>query len=621
MPQYVTIPMPLQFVRQFNKAPYLDMTFDTTADRVAYLSSPRRYGGMQVVDKELEQCFYLNTAEDTWLSLVPPGGLGKGLGSIETTITFDGSAGKGGVGGGMNFDIEVDIPIGSFIALAYINVITPLVSEDDTSYITLGIQTDDETAVLQSTDSNALVTQLNTNIVTGIITPALSKATDNRILVGEIGGSNITAGSIELIIVISDILTDGGVGGSGVSLRTNSTPNDVQNILDLVDSDTVTWEYTGFGQVIAHSVGGGGGGDAVTASNGLQRIVDDISWGGVLSTGVAITGGVNSISFTSSSVNQTLGIISTGSGFALQLQSTGNAAAEFIASDTNTSDRRVVMSINRASTTVGANGVGGQIDFYNANSVGGSSYAGSFANILTDVTDGVEDSQFEWYLQKTGGTHRRMALTKDGQLILDAYVSTDMTGGTATYALATDVDGKVMKIALGGGGGSNTIYTANDNITGDRTIGLASHNIVFVDSITSVGVLIDPDTVVLGDLTRTNTYLLTDVLNKTISASAADGTAVAAITLVGDSGGGVVFGLNANSATSGCGITGDGNSGNISYNVGTGSKHEFGGILQFDDVAGAASHANNAAAITAGLTAGQLYYTNVAGDGLLKIVI
>ena len=34
-----------------------------------------------------------------------------------------------------------------------------------------------------------------------------------------------------------------------------------------------------------------------------------------------------------------------------------------------------------------------------------------------------------------------------------------------------------------------------------------------------------------------------------------------------------------------------------------------------------AQYANNAAALAGGLTAGDLYYTNVGGDGVIKIVI
>lgn len=266
MPQYVNIPMPLQFKRQFNKAPYSDMTFDTTANRIAYLTSPRRYGGMQVTDKELEQCFYLNTAEDTWLSLVPPGGLGKGLGSVETTITFDGSATKGQVGGGMLFDIEVDIPIGSFIAFAFIDVVTTLVSDDNTSFITLGIQTDDEVAILNSSDQNALVTQLNTNIVTGIINPALTKASDNRILVGEIGGSNITAGSLKLTIVISDLLIGSGGGGTDTNFATDDltfTGNRTHNLNgnSLVIGNTAPYFILDNGQVILQAYNSTGDGN------------------------------------------------------------------------------------------------------------------------------------------------------------------------------------------------------------------------------------------------------------------------------------------------------------------------------------------------------------------------
>lgn len=208
MPTFITLPTPIQQIRQYAEAPYVDMVFDTTADRLAYLTSPRRYGGMIVVDKEEQLMYFLNTAKTDWLSVSGGTAPALGLGSKEFTITLDGSTGGGEVG--VLTLPPIDIPIGSFIAGAFVDVSDGLTSDDNTAYITLGIEVDDETAILDV--DLGLVEQLNTNIVTKVPT-SLTKASDARLLVAAVGGSNITAGTFKVIVVISDQLVSGGGGG------------------------------------------------------------------------------------------------------------------------------------------------------------------------------------------------------------------------------------------------------------------------------------------------------------------------------------------------------------------------------------------------------------------------
>jgi hypothetical protein len=67
---------PLQFKRQDSVAIDIDQIFATTAERTAYLTSPRRYAGMVVTDLELEQVFFLNTARDAWIPIEGTGPTG-----------------------------------------------------------------------------------------------------------------------------------------------------------------------------------------------------------------------------------------------------------------------------------------------------------------------------------------------------------------------------------------------------------------------------------------------------------------------------------------------------------------------------------------------------------------
>ncbi len=60
---------PLQFKRQDSVPIDIDVTFATTAERVAYLSSPRRYAGQIVADLEEEKFYGLNAAKTAWIEL------------------------------------------------------------------------------------------------------------------------------------------------------------------------------------------------------------------------------------------------------------------------------------------------------------------------------------------------------------------------------------------------------------------------------------------------------------------------------------------------------------------------------------------------------------------------
>lgn len=65
---------PLQFKRQDSVPIDIDVTFATTTERVAYLSSPRRYAGQIVADLEEEKFYGLNAAKDAWIELGAGGG-------------------------------------------------------------------------------------------------------------------------------------------------------------------------------------------------------------------------------------------------------------------------------------------------------------------------------------------------------------------------------------------------------------------------------------------------------------------------------------------------------------------------------------------------------------------
>lgn len=278
MPTSVLLPTPIREIRQYADAPFVDMVFDTTADRNTYLTSPRRYGGMVVVDKQEQRMYFLNTATNAWIAAAPSG-LVKGFGSKQFSIVFDGSAGAGAIGA-LTID-EIDITPGTFIAMVYAYLDTNLVADDDSAYITVGIESDDPASAIDT--PIGLVDNLNANatanVATQILSPSLKRATDNRIIVAAVNGANITEGNMTVILILSNQLVDESGGGSGgaLTVRTNSVDNDNQTILDLIDSDTITFEYTGAGQVMAHSL------------VGLQDLQETTTNGAITTLGIQVS--------------------------------------------------------------------------------------------------------------------------------------------------------------------------------------------------------------------------------------------------------------------------------------------------------------------------------------------
>lgn len=60
------VPFPLQYQRQQASPIDVDEVFQSTAERMSYLTSPRRYAGMIVYDTEIDCLFFLNRDRNTW---------------------------------------------------------------------------------------------------------------------------------------------------------------------------------------------------------------------------------------------------------------------------------------------------------------------------------------------------------------------------------------------------------------------------------------------------------------------------------------------------------------------------------------------------------------------------
>lgn len=250
----ITTLNPHKYIRQFADAPYEGMK-GTTDERNAYLSNETRFAGQLWADTDLDNTFQLNGARDTWIS-IGGGAFALGLGSTTKSVTFTGAAGLGAVGT-VTFP-EIDVPLGAFISEAYVVVnVGGLTAVDGSAYITIGIETDAPTAVLDPTIG--LVTTLNLGPgVTQILNPDLTRATTNRTIAVTVGGSNITAGTLKLIVIISDKMTTPAAPGVETVTGLNTDNTDPLNPIVQLSVDNTT--ITGSGTPGDPLVGAGGGG-------------------------------------------------------------------------------------------------------------------------------------------------------------------------------------------------------------------------------------------------------------------------------------------------------------------------------------------------------------------------
>lgn len=82
---FVTVSFPIKLVRQFAEPIDVDSFFDTTAARLSYLTSPRRYAGIVCFDNQDGSLYFLNKAKNAWIPI------GGSSGALLVTLTTDGT--------------------------------------------------------------------------------------------------------------------------------------------------------------------------------------------------------------------------------------------------------------------------------------------------------------------------------------------------------------------------------------------------------------------------------------------------------------------------------------------------------------------------------------------------
>lgn len=112
-------------------------------------------------------------------------------------LVFDGTPGKGAIGPYTLPASDPDLQAQTIISELFFDVTAPLVSDPE-AFITFGIDTEGFDCALN--DETGMVSTLNENMVTKIITPDFVKTTAPRNFIMEVGGAAITSGSANILI-------------------------------------------------------------------------------------------------------------------------------------------------------------------------------------------------------------------------------------------------------------------------------------------------------------------------------------------------------------------------------------------------------------------------------------
>ncbi len=118
----------------------------------------------------------------------------------------------------------------------------------------------------------------------------------------------------------------------------------------------------------------------------------------------------------------------------------------------------------------GDNGIGGSIDFLNETTTLPYILSGRIINKWTDATHASRTSESEIWLTNNTTSERKLHIAGTGAVTLDDYGGGTITG-TPTYGAAFDSTGKIIEVALGGGGSLSANNGLTENVTDNVQLG------------------------------------------------------------------------------------------------------------------------------------------------------
>jgi hypothetical protein len=125
--------------------------------------------------------------------------------TVKINYVFTGAANFGADNTLFSLDMNPQpaLAVDEFVYEVFYRVLDPLVSSNTAvSFLRIGIDVDDNDAILNAT--TGILDTLNTNQLGLKLNPAYTKATDERLIICRtLGGADITAGELEIILTIA----------------------------------------------------------------------------------------------------------------------------------------------------------------------------------------------------------------------------------------------------------------------------------------------------------------------------------------------------------------------------------------------------------------------------------
>jgi len=253
--------------------------------------------------------------------------------------------------------------------------------------------------------------------------------------------------------MVQDSLLKGGYMVFTHITNRNALPNSQRRIglLCFVTDSSVFYQLRGgidngnWLQVL-DSTGGGGSGTVNFANQGTSLSGDTVQLGGSLYKNATITTDDFGLSLSSSSIGIPLQSSSAGNiAFAATTQ-TGAYAGSFYTNPVAANTVAPILRLYNTGTGVGANGIGGSLDFA-LQATSGNVVSNQLISSLTTATALSETSTFSIKGVSAGTASTLLTLNGDGGLQLNKY-TTGAFLGTPDYILGTDASGNVIQSSV-----------------------------------------------------------------------------------------------------------------------------------------------------------------------------
>jgi hypothetical protein len=140
-------------------------------------------------------------------------------------------------------------------------------------------------------------------------------------------------------------------------------------------------------------------------------------------------------------------------------------AAQFISQPASTNTVIPVVQVIRSSTTIGANGIGGSIEFNTRTDAGLEKLSNQLISKWTVAADATRTSQFILTGVNSSVVADLFTVSGNGETRANKYGVGSFTSGTGTYLIATKADGTLMEFPTGGLPGGGALITADNGMT------------------------------------------------------------------------------------------------------------------------------------------------------------